>query len=210
MKTKAFGTFIEKDGYWYRTSAFIQWGEATESIGAALLQYPGDAKLKNPKTNSGEITFDRTMEQLKKLVEGIYQKEEINGRFQIYNLFPLTLANTGKKKALLKTFSKLYKSGEPLVTELNVGVEELKEHPWILVGWGRQRKHGYIDYLRYDWRNLIRKAKIRVLGRKSDDNKWSYDHPYQRGKKKRAVYLEDIIRQYRKNGDEQKKEGSIW
>jgi len=214
LKTKAFGTFTKKGGYCYRTSAFIQWGDSTESIGATLLLYPGDAKLIDPNTDSGEITFDQTLEQLKDLVERIYdQNKEMNGRFQIYNLFPLTLANAPEEsgeKALLEIFSKLYKSGESLITKPNVSVEDLKKHPWILVGWGSQNEHGNLDYLRYDWRNLIRKAKIRVLGRQSDDNKWNYDHPNQRGKKKRADWEQDIVDQYQTNDDEQKKEGSIW
>ena len=140
---KTYGTFIKRGNNIYRTSAFIQWGDSYQSIGSCLLLNPGSAELDNNLMNSlskkgnagGWIkTEDPTMEQLIRIVEGIYQKESnISGRLHIYNHF--NLQNTKDRSAVLQ-IEELINNGEYDLNESLVTVEELRSHPWLLLGWG--------------------------------------------------------------------------
>ena len=117
---KAYGTFIKRGDYTFRTSAYIQWGQSEKSIGACLLLNPGSAdfikinpnlinELNTSFKTEGEITPDPTMDQLILMVEGIYGKEKpISGRFHIYNLFNLQNA---KSMNAVEQFEALIRTG---------------------------------------------------------------------------------------------------
>jgi hypothetical protein len=42
---EVYGTFIKRDQHLFRTSAYIQWGQSSKSIGSCLMLNPGAANL---------------------------------------------------------------------------------------------------------------------------------------------------------------------
>lgn len=186
-RPKAFGAFVKRGDYTFRTSAYIQWGESEKSIGSCLLLNPGSAdfdKINSNLTTSlntlgnadGEVNTDQTMKQLIKVVEGIYGTETpINGRFHIYNLF--NLQNTENRHAI-EQFENLVDCGEYDITSSLIPIAELKSHPWIFFGWGveRNRRWKNLEHIKESWRELISESNIPLFGKKhrqTDD----YYHP---------------------------------
>lgn len=203
---KAFGAFIKRGDYTFRTSAYIQWGESKKSIGSCLLLNPGSAKLDDhlihllEKDGAG-IGFikiaDPTMKQLIKLVEGIYGPETlINGRFHIYNLF--NLQNTDSNHAI-DQFEYLVECGEYDITESLISLKELQAHPWILLGWGVSLKPSWknLERIKKSWRNLISESRVPSFGKKhkkTDD----YYHPCPLIPTHQSPLLSELITLYKK------------
>jgi hypothetical protein len=161
---EVYGTFIKRDPHLFRTSAYIQWGQSSKSIGSCLMLNPGAANLERENKHLynelettgkayGKVKPDQTMDQLKSIITGIYG-EGLVGRFHIYNLF--NLQNTAAQDAIDQFESlvkrKLYDIEEPLVS-----IQELQQHPWILIGWGINNESRWknLKKIKGKWMDLI-------------------------------------------------------
>ncbi|PEJ34209.1 hypothetical protein CN689_08685 [Peribacillus butanolivorans] len=184
MEPKAFGSFVKRGENIYRTSAFIQWGDSEESIGACLLQNPGSAKLDKELTNlldtvgsaSGWVAEDPTMKQLVSVIEGIYEVDKpISGRLHIYNIFNL---QNSKSMNAIDQFENLVQTGQYVITESLVNINELKSHPWILLGWGvkQEKRWKNLQLIKEKWRRLITETKVPTFGKKHKKRD-EYYHP---------------------------------
>jgi hypothetical protein len=204
-QVKAFGSFIKRDDNIYRTSAYLQWGDSTKSLGACLLLNPGsarlteelDRKLHSVGSASGLIlSEDPTMQQLIYIIEEIYNKEsKISGRFHIYNLFNL---QHGKNIEAIEKFEEVCKSGIYNLEESLVSVKELKSHPWILLGWGVENRNRWtnLQIIKEEWINRISKAGIYLFGKKKKDS-YDYYHPCPLKVTDRPIRAKEIITVFR-------------
>lgn len=203
-KPRAYGTFVKKRDNIYRTSAYIQWGDSEKSIGACLLLNPGSATLDKELLYSLDTvgqasgwikTEDPTMVQLISFVEKIYSENQpILGRLYIYNLF--NLQNTQSQNAI-DQFEELVESGEYDLEESLVTINELKDHPWILLGWGvkRESKWRNLQLIKNKWINLINESQVSAFGKKHKQRD-DYYHPCPLIPTQRPLMLEDLIRLY--------------
>ncbi|WP_312109423.1 hypothetical protein [Brevibacillus reuszeri] len=196
---QAFATFSQSGEHVYRTSTYIQWGTGAQSLGSCLLLNPGSATLfrERPAPNHsimGQITLDPTMQQLVKLVAEIYQNRSFNGRFTIYNLF--TLQNPRSVDAIA-TFEKLMENGETTISEQLVPIQELQQHPWILLGWGCQTKASwqYLPVLKQSWLQRIAASGIPFFGKKCSNGR-DYYHPCPQLFATREALLRDLVNEH--------------
>lgn len=193
---QAFATFRRVGGHEYRTSAYIQWGTSGRSLGSCLLLNPGAATLyrERPAPNhsiSGQITLDPTMRQLVKLVAQIYQNQALDGRLTIYNLF--TLQNPKSSEAIA-AFERLVEEGETTPKEQLVPVQELQQHPWMLLGWGCLAKASWkhLPLLKQMWQQRLAASGIPVFGKKCSNGR-DYYHPCPQLYATRDVILRDLV-----------------
>jgi hypothetical protein len=207
IKPRAYGTFIKKGENIYRTAAFIQWGESEKSIGACLLRNPGSLELGKKLTTSLNtvgsasgwiefVNFDPTMEQLVYIVNGIYNcKKNLSGRLYIYNLF--NLRNT-KLNDATDEFETLVDSGEYKIAESLVPLNELKSHPWILLGWGieKNRSRKNFQLIKEKWLSLIAESKVPSFGKKHKV-KEDYYHICPRIPTERPKLAKELITMYK-------------
>ena len=192
---KAFGSFSKpQGGSIWRNSAYLQWGLSTQTIGACLLLNPGAATLKRgqDQIGEGELELDETMKQLVTLVEELYSgKNNLSGRFHIYNLFALRLSDSHAAIAAFGgqdcgdyTFS---------IPEQELR-KQLAQTPWILLGYGctlnRKLKNAVEK-----WKDLIDEMCIPILG-KQGAKAGTYHHPLPRLQANREKYRNDIVAQY--------------
>jgi hypothetical protein len=205
---QAYGSFIKQGENTFRTSAYIQWGCSEKSIGSSLLLNPGSADFNkiNPSLKEklisdfkadGEINTDPTMEQLIKLVNAIYQSEEvIEGRFHIYNLFSLQDATA---KSAIDKFEALVKKSEFVPHEPAVSISELQANPWILLGWSLQKNGKWVslEASKKRWRMLITESKIPSFGKQQPISK-NYYHPNPRIPTQRPIILKELTELYAK------------
>lgn len=171
---KAFGTFLKKKNHIFRQSAYLQWGESEKSIGSFLLLNPGSAShetvkdLRDGQSVFAPISLDPTMKQVVKLVETFYQFEPLNGRIHLYNLF--TLQNTKDSEAIAQIE---YFGGRGMVlpSDMEVPLSELKQNPWICIGWGVNSRSTYtfLKELKRCWMERINQAGIPSFGKKNQD-----------------------------------------
>jgi len=206
-KPKAYGSFVKRGENVFRTSAFIQWGDSETSIGACLLLNPGSATLDNELiyeldtkgSVSGWVkTEDPTMQQLISIVEGVYGKDKpITGQFHIYNLF--NLQNTKSQNAV-DEFESLVQTGEYDIAESLASISELKEHPWILLGWGVKRESRWIklEQIKKHWREQIEQSGVPTFG-KRHKNRDDYYHPCPLIPTKRPIIVDELISIYRQD-----------
>ncbi len=198
---QAWGTFIVKEKYTYRTSAYLQWGSSSRPLGAVIMLKPNNVKLELPqegasKPISGPIALDPTMKELVELVELMKPKSGVNGRLYIYNLFPLQ--NTSDNNAE-KLFNTLWEQNEKLVRNLPEDREKLlgwfKEYPWVLICWGCRYNSPSLRELKLLWKSLIIDAGTPILG-KPGETEWDYYHPGPRLMERKNLYKEEILSQY--------------
>jgi hypothetical protein len=206
LKPKAHGTFIKRGSYLFRTSAYLQWGESEKSIGSCLLLNPGSANFDKMDTHltvslatsgkaDGEINTDPTMDQLIQVVKGIYGSESsLDGRFHIYNLF--NLQNT-KSVHAIDQFESLIESGEYDIEESLVPIDQLRLHPWILIGWGVEHKSNWssLGNIKKLWRHLINESGISSFG-KNHNERDDYYHPCPLIPTRRPAMVKELIDQY--------------
>ncbi|MTH54939.1 DUF1643 domain-containing protein [Bacillus mangrovi] len=193
-KPVAYGTFVKKGNETYRTSAYLQWGDSTESLGACLLLNPGSSK----GVLDGKITIDPTMNQLISFIHRIREEsQERSGRLHIYNLFNLQEASS--EKAIIK-FENLVSSGEYDLEESLASAEELKEHPWILLGWGVKYKSKWknLNESKRKWMEQITESNIPYFG-KAHPKRNDYYHPCPRISTQRSLLIEDFVRHYKQS-----------
>jgi hypothetical protein len=203
---RAYGTFTKRGDHIFRTSAFIQWGDSEQSIGACLLLNPGSAdfnkinlelkvKLNTIGEAEGEIKTDPTMDQLILFLKGIYGEAPLTGRFHIYNLF--NLQNTKAINAV-DQFEALVLSGDYKIRESLIPIEELQSHPWILTGWGVKQNPNWknLEQIKGMWVSLINESKVPAFGKKHKDSN-NYYHPCPLIPTRRPGMLADLIAIYK-------------
>ncbi|MGG1658903.1 hypothetical protein [Brevibacillus sp. NRS-1366] len=199
IQPQAFATFRRAGGHEYRTSAYIQWGTSFRSLGSCLLLNPGAATLyrERPAPNhsiSGQITLDPTMRQLVKILAEIYQNQSLDGRLTIYNLF--TLQNPKSSEAIA-SFEKLVEKGEATLKEQLVPIQELQQHPWILLGWGCPARAywKHLPLLKQLWLQQITASGIPFFGKRCANGK-DYYHPCPQLYASRDVILQDLVNEH--------------
>ncbi|WP_419961137.1 hypothetical protein [Psychrobacillus sp. BM2] len=199
---KAYGQFEKRNGYTYRTRAYLQWGTSVKSLGAFLLLNPGKAKpiedvvLKEGDAYFGETKIDQSMQQMQKLVERVNAEKELDGRVHIYNLF--SLRNT-KYQDAIAMFEKLVSVGEIPVIDDYPSLEELKKHPWICKCWGinSNANRNHLRERKIKWNELLTNANVPTFG-KLHPNKFDYFHIRPHLKKDQDVLQEELVELYRK------------
>lgn len=200
---KVFGHFQQLGEYTFRTSAYMQWGDSEESLGCCLLLNPGSAdftkinasfksELKKNGEVSGVIKPDPTMEQLAIFLRTIYPDTKINGRFTIYNLF--TLQNP-KSTSAIDTFEKLVSTGKIISSQSVENIQKIKRHPWILLGWGCDKKtsQGSLLKIKSLWMKQIEDAGIMKFGKEHKNGKGYYYHPYPLIPTQRPGIIKDLV-----------------
>lgn len=195
----AFATFKTKGEYVYRTSAYIQWGTSTESLGSCLLLNPGSSTLFRERpaphhTVMGQTTLDPTMHQLIKLTEAIYstraEQGKLEGRLHIYNLF--SLQNPVAKDAI-SLFEALLLAGHTALDEHITRSHELVKHPWIMLGWGCLAKSSRpLTSLKEMWLREIAAAGVPAFGKQCATGK-NYYHPCPQLHAMRELILRDLV-----------------
>ncbi|WP_236035122.1 hypothetical protein [Alkalihalobacterium elongatum] len=211
-KIRAYGTFTKRNGNIYRKSAYIQWGDSDKSLGACLLQNPGSATLNEKlssllnteETVTGQIkTEDPTMGQLIQFVESITTKDNLEGRLHIYNLFNLRGTNNIKS---IEKFEELCASGDYETCESLVPIEELKEHPWILLGWGVEYRAYWknLKLIKKRWLNLIENSGVISFGKRHKKRE-DYYHPCPLIPTNRPTILKQLITIYKESTNTYKK-----
>lgn len=210
LKTvKAYGSFVKRDNHIFRTSAYLQWGDSADSLGACLLLNPGSAKLIEELDRllhsqgfaEGEVKMDPTMKnQLAKIVERIYHdNHHLSGRFHIYNLFNL---REGQSEKAINDFEKLCVSNLYNIEDSLASVEELEQHPWMLLGWGVKKKQKWIHLQtsKEKWLYRLSQAQTPIIG-KMKEGTGEYYHPLPHLVENRMKYIEDIVKRYQqRNG----------
>lgn len=204
---KAFGSFILRRGIVFRTSAYIQWGRSGKSLGALLLLHPESiefaqmsdslaSRLKNNGAAMGAIHTSATMDQLIRFVEHVYSgRSGLEGKLHIYCLFQKTGAND---EQVIAAFESLAETGSVPITQSLVTVDELRTHPWLLIGWGtafnKQWKH--LAAIKSKWLDQIRKSGIPTFGIMNRNG--DYDHPCPPIASERPIILRELIRIFNK------------
>ncbi|MCO7175806.1 hypothetical protein ACFP7A_07645 [Sporolactobacillus kofuensis] len=181
---RAFGRFIFRFGHVFRTSAYIQWGHSSRSLGAVLMLNPGSAQFEqtNPKLDAqlrkygaamGPIKEDPTIAQLTKLVHELYRGHP-SGTLQIYNLFHLQAAKSADAIALFEQFVNEHKL---MLTESLATKDELQRHPWMLIGWGIRSHSSWhnLEEIKKLWLEQIKAAGILTFGKRNA--RGDYYHP---------------------------------
>lgn len=200
---RVIGTFGKHQNHIFREKAYIQWGNNPTSIGSFLLLNPGKAgrnKLNDLTTGEHstlEIEPDPTMEQMIKLIEGIYGKNP-SGRVNLYNLFPLQ--NTHQTNAI-QDFELLCSTGKINIVDLIPPVSELQNNPWICLSWGvvTDKKYHYFNELRTLWMEQIRQSDILFFGKKHKSKGLSYYHICPQLQTKRSSMVKDLLDIFKKD-----------
>jgi hypothetical protein len=188
-KFRAYGQFLKRGEHIYRTSAHLQWGDSTKSLGCCVLLNPGSATLEKvaPELYSrlladgkahGQVIPDPTMNQLATLLERIYG-QSLEGQFKIYNLF--WLQNTDDQEAI-EQYVELVAREEFQFDESLIELVELKQHPWVLLGWGvkkhKRHWHPFVQ-IKDKWVTLIQTSGVPCFGKAHPKQKsgYYYYHP---------------------------------
>lgn len=198
----AYAHYQKKGNYIYRTSTYIQWGDSEQSIGACLLCNPGSAELgvelaaelhREGKAQGKIHRLDETMEQLVRIVEGIYEdRQAFSGRLYIYNLFIIQDPSQGRAIDLLE---RLIKEHEYDPMDSLVSVQELRRHPWILLGWGVANERRWKNYgaIKQAWKTLLHEATVPTFGKKHLRNE-EYYHVCPRIPTQRPGIVQELIK----------------
>ncbi|MFT8317638.1 MAG: hypothetical protein ABF651_05110 [Sporolactobacillus sp.] len=172
-----YGRFAYRFGRSFRTSAYIQWGSSARSLGAVLMLNPGSASqpalenhLEKYGAAMGMIEPDLTLKHLAELVDQFYDHQP-SGRLHIYNLFQLRATKSGKA---VSDFEDLVNAGKLDPSESLISTDELKLHPWLLIGWGVGHSSPNLQKAKTLWMRQIDNAGIPVFGKKRKDGDYSH------------------------------------
>ncbi|MFC0187183.1 hypothetical protein ACFFJY_02735 [Fictibacillus aquaticus] len=188
---RGYARFERRGDHVFRKHTYLQYGDQPTSIGSCLLLNPGSAETLHSDTH--EVNLDATMKQLDCIIQEIHRGKDINGRFTVYNLFPLQ--NSSSKHAIL-TMENLMINRALTYEDCLVNVEELKQHPWILIGWGvmQHSKWTHLQELRTRWMNTIQEAGIQHFGKQKTPKR--YYHPCPQLYKNRLMMVKNIRELY--------------
>ncbi|KGX93032.1 hypothetical protein N781_14300 [Pontibacillus halophilus JSM 076056 = DSM 19796] len=178
---QVYGTYKKKGNHVFRTSAFIQWGTSTQSLGGCLLLNPGSAileegihlKLTRDGEAAGVVRPDLTMRQLVRIVERLHDSLFLEGRFHIYNLFTL---QHPKAKDGVNQVEALIASGEYIPEDHFAQLEALREHPFMILGWGVDKwtSSSPLNAIRDQWLEKIDQSNVPTIGIKHENGKDYY------------------------------------
>lgn len=199
---KAYGKFVEQNGYSHRTAAYLQWGTSEKSIGSFLLLNPGSSAPLNEKSSMPdesefmEEELDSTMQQMVRIVESLYPGETLDGRISIYNLFSL---RNVKSEQAIGEFEALVDRGLMDPLDVMQNIDMLKLNPWTCIGWGiqDQKKRKNIDSMKRRWMLALEEAGIPTFGKPHKNGK-DYYHICPRLRKDQDKMLDELMGLYRK------------
>ncbi len=157
--------------------------------GSSELQVEAKKKLFMNGSHTDETTLDETMRQLIQFMKKT--QKNLDGRLHIYNLF--YVKKTSCREAI-ELFEHLKSSGKyPTIIPPNLF--ELQQHPWIMIGWGVERKKSWIHFEqeKEKWLELIKDCEVPYFGVLSRENE--YYHPCPNGPDK-ALRLEQLVTVY--------------
>lgn len=210
-KFLSYGMFLKRGEHIYRTSAHLQWGDSTKSLGSCVLLNPGSATLEKvaPEVFSrllvdgkahGQVIPDPTMNQLAALLKRIYG-QSIEGQFKIYNLF--WLQNTDDQDAI-EQFMELVTRGDYNYDESLIELAELRQHPWVLLGWGvKKHKRDWhpLVQLKEQWVSLIQTSGVLCFGKAHPKQKsgYYYYHPCPQIPTQRPQIINDLEEIYNRD-----------
>ncbi|MFY0802063.1 hypothetical protein [Peribacillus frigoritolerans] len=202
----AFGTFTKQNDYIHRKFAYLQWGESNQSLGSFLLLNPGGAgadqlsHLLEGEQVTSHVKLDPTMRQIVKLMERIYDKKELNGRVNLYNLF--TLQNTQDSSAI-EQFESSCNNGKIEMSELLCSVEELQNNPWICIGWGvnSEARYDNLQTIKKMWMEQIEQSGINFFGKRHPKKVMDYYHICPRIAKKQQEMINELLEIYKEKCD---------
>ncbi|MFC7687943.1 DUF1643 domain-containing protein [Ureibacillus sp. GCM10028918] len=197
---KAIATFQLMGEEVYRTNTYIQFGSSRKSLGAVVMLNPGSAELQGEArkklimngSHTDETTIDNTMRQLIQFMKATHPS--LDGRLHIYNLF--YVKNTIGVEAI-NLFESLKATGKyPTITLPSL--YEMTQHPWILIGWGIEKRNRwrYFEEEKREWLQLILDSGIPSFGIQSENNE--YYHPCPKGPAK-TERLQQLIQAYNIN-----------
>lgn len=194
---KAIATFQLIGEEVYRTNTFIQFGTSRKSLGAVVMLNPGSSNLKGEArkklimngSHTDETTIDNTMRQLIQFMKASHPNLE--GRLHIYNVF--YVRNTASVEAI-ELFELLKATGKyPTITLPSL--LEMSQHPWVLIGWGVEKRSRWRFYEKEkrDWLQLIQDSGIPSFGIRSENNEYYHPCPHGPAKSER---LQQLIQAY--------------
>ena len=204
-EVSAYGTFINKAGFTYRSEASIEWGNGESILGVLVMMNPGEA---TPETNESiglakdgyvdrsPLKIDKTMRKIISIFEqSVFAEQPINGKLIIYNLFNLQKANS---KEAVHTLKQL-KLDDPVLNSLIKDHDQIRKtlimSPWVWIGWGCKNTLP-LRKLQKQWLHLIDEVnayKFGVQGNHSLD----YYHPNQWIPNRQAMYTIKILKQFK-------------
>ena len=203
---KAYGKFVKKDGFIYRTNTYLQFGESDRVIGACILCNPGSSSLLDKKKEEellnyqgesqyevkGELKLDPTMSQLKDIFLKTYDNE-LEGRLKIFNVFTIRNAKMSEAKKLLVNE---WVDNDLLFQDFNKYKDQYTNKSFLhtLIGWGcddfsalkREKKR---------WLAFINDNNVTQVGI-DHANSPHYYHPLPQLVEKRIDYKNEICKQY--------------
>lgn len=152
----------------------------------------GEAKkiFMHTGAHTNTIKLDSTMKQLVKFMQATHS--QLDGRLYIYNLF--YVKNTKQVEAI-ELFELLKATGNyPTLTLPSL--DEMKKHPWVLIGWGieKRKRWKFYEAEKRKWLQLIGESNIPYFGVLSNDNEYYHPSPNSHLKKQR---LEQLITAYK-------------
>lgn len=182
----------------YRTNTYIQFGTSRKSLGSVVMLSPGSASLtgeaKRIFMHTGAYTdtikLDNTMKQLVKFMKATHT--HLDGRLYIYNLF---YVKSTKHVEAIELFELLKAIGSyPTLTLPSF--DEMKKHPWILIGWGieKRKRWKFYELEKRKWLQLIKDSNIPYFGVLSKDNEYYHLSPNSSSKNQR---FEQLIKAYK-------------
>lgn len=194
---KAIATFQLVGDEVYRTNTFLQFGSERKSLGAVVMLNPGSSELQGEArkqlfmngSHTDETSIDETMRQLIQFMKKTHTK--LDGRLHIYNLF---YVKKTKSRDAIELFEHLKISGKyPTIIPPNL--YEMQQHPWILIGWGVDKKNSwtYFEQEKEKWLELIQDSEVPYFGVLSNNNE--YYHPCPNGPDK-SLRLQQLVSAY--------------
>ncbi|KIL50853.1 hypothetical protein [Jeotgalibacillus campisalis] len=195
---RAYGCFVKEKGYTFRTSAFLQWGKGTNSLGCFLLLNPGSSEPLKKSSFSNvkevyELKVDPTMTQMGRLVSRINEDKSLDGRVHIYNLFSLRNPKSNSAIGLYETISQQHET--TIMDELPL-LEELKQHPWMCYGWGiHATKYRHLSARKNKWMDHVKYSQVPAFG-KMHANGQDYYHIRPHLIRNQHKIIEDLTGEY--------------
>ncbi|WP_233549514.1 DUF1643 domain-containing protein [Lysinibacillus yapensis] len=190
---KAIATFQLIGGEVYRTNTYLQFGASRESLGAVVMLNPGSSDLQGEArkklimngSHTDETTLDNTMKQLVQFMNSTHSRLE--GRLHIYNLF--YVRNSANLESI-ELFELLKATGKyPTITLPSL--LEMSQHPWILIGWGieKRRRWKFYEEEKREWLQLIEDSGIPHFGIQAENNEFYHPCPNGPAKTERLYQL---------------------
>lgn len=172
MSIKAYGEFVEVDGFSFRIKTYIQFGKSNRSLGCFIMCNPGSARegLGEQTIGTTVLKTDATMKQVIKVIQGRYG-ESVEGVVRIYNLFTLCEA----KMDLAVKWAQQYKNEYEISYYDFDDFKKLEDKgDWVVVAWGCHT-HKILTKLKAQWLTYLKQNGIVFYGLSGNDT-YDYKH----------------------------------